>query len=338
MIKGGIVKIRFIIALFAMGIVSCASTDSQALDFSLVKGIKLPEVSIKDFDIKGISLKDIDFLFDIEIKNPYPLGLKLAKVDFKVDVEKKQLFSTSTTSGFTVKARGTAVTPLVLNLEYAKIAGIVKDYKEKEYLVCDISGELHIPLPKLPGLPGTFKFPFKVSKKIPAIKPSVAIHNFKVKAPSMADIQAAIRQSGRNLDADKIFGAIGSMIKGKSINPKELGLADLDLKMDVNFDIKLKNDTRAKLLFNNLNYDFSMNGEKVFRGDTAKTQSVGDTLIISVANQLSSKSLGKGVLRVFEDRKGIFKVRGETFINLPAEIKKAPLKLSFDEGGNFGLN
>ena len=192
--------------------------------------------------------------------------------------------------------------------------------------------------PKLPGLPATFKFPFKVSKKIPAIKPSVAIHNFKVKAPSMADIQAAIRQSGRNLNADKIFGAIGSMIKGKSINPKELGLADLDLKMDVNFDIKLKNDTRAKLLFNNLNYDFSMNGEKVFRGDTAKTQSVGDTLIISVANQLSSKSLGKGVLRVFEDRKGIFKVRGETFINLPAEIKKAPLKLSFDEGGNFGLN
>ena len=53
----------------------------------------------------------------------------------------------------------------MLNLEYSKIAGIVKDYREKEYLVCDISGELHIPLPKLPGLPKTFKFPFKVSKK-----------------------------------------------------------------------------------------------------------------------------------------------------------------------------
>ncbi len=325
------------IFLSCAAVVMCASSESPSLNFSLPKGITLPEVRIKDFDIKAISLRDIDFLFDIEIINPYPIGIRLEKVEFKVDIDKNQLFKTTTPSGFKIKANGSAVTPLVLNLEYAKIINIVKDYNKKEYLVCDISGNLIIPLPNIPGLPKTFSFPFNVSKKIPAIRPSVAVHNFKVSAPSREEIQEAIRKAGRNLNADKVFGLFGDLINGKKVNVKEIGLADLDLKLKVNFDLKLKNEAKAKLFFNNLNYDFSINNEKVFRGDTSKTQMVGDTLIISVANELSSKSLGKGVLRIFEERKGLFKIKGETFINLPAEIKKTPLRLSFDEGGDFGL-
>lgn len=323
--------------VFCFAAVMSTSSESDALDFSLPKGIALPEVRIKDFDIKAISLRDIDFQFNIEITNPYPIGIRLEKVDFKVDIDKNQLFKTTTPSGFKIKANGSAVTPLVLNLEYAKIINIIKDYNNKEYLVCDISGKLSIPLPKIPGLPKTFSFPFNVSKKIPAIRPTVAIHNFKVTAPSKAEIQEAIRKAGQNLNADKVFGLLGDLINGKKVNVKEIGLADLDLKLKVNFDLKLKNEAKAKLFFNNLNYDFSINNEKVFRGDTSKTQMVGDTLIVTVANELSSKSMGKGVLQIFEDRKGIFKVKGETFINLPAEIKKKPLRLSFDEGGGFGL-
>lgn len=318
-------------------VVMCVSSESGSLNFSLPKGITLPEVRIKDFDIKAISLRDIDFNFDIEITNPYPIGIRLEKVEFKVDIDKNQLFKTTTPSGFKIKANGSAVTPLVLNLEYAKIINIVKDYNKKEYLVCDISGNLVIPLPNIPGLPKTFSFPFSVSKKIPAIRPSVAIHNFKVTAPSRAEIQEAIRKAGQNLNADKVAGFLGDLISGKKVNVKEVGLADLDLKLKVNFDLKLKNEAKAKLFFNNLNYDFAINNEKVFRGDTSKTQMAGDTLIVTVANELSSKSLGKGVLRIFEERKGLFKIKGETFINLPAEIKKTPLRLSFDEGGDFGL-
>ncbi len=318
-------------------IVMCALGDAGSLQFSIPKGIKLPEVRIKDFDIKAISLRDIDFLFDIEIINPYPIGIRLEKVDFKVDIDKNQLFKTSTPSGFKIKANGSAVTPLVLNVEYAKIINIVKDYNKKEYLICDISGNLSIPLPNIPGLPKTFSFPFNVSKKIPAIRPSVSVHNFKVSAPSKAEIQEAIRKAAKKLNPETIANALGDLLNGKKVNVKEIGLADLDLKLKVNFDLKLKNEAKAKLFFNNLNYDFSINNEKVFRGDTSKTQMVGDTLIVTVANELSSKSLGKGVLRIFEERKGLFKIKGETFINLPAEIKKTPLRLSFDEGGNFGL-
>lgn len=315
----------------------CTSPQSASLNPSLLKKIPLPEVRIKDFDIKSISLRDIDFLFDIEITNPYPVGIRLEKVDFKVDVDKNELFRTTTPSGFKIKAQGSAITPLVLNLEYAKIINIVKDYNNKEYLLCEISGNLLIPLPDIPGLPKTFSFPFNVSKKIPAIRPSVSIHNFKVSAPSRTEIQEAIRKAGQNLNVDKVINFFGDLIGGKKVNIKEIGLADLDLKLKVNFDLSLKNEAKAKLLFDKLNYDFFINDEKVFRGDTSKTQLESATLVVSIANELSSKSLGKSVLKIFEERKGIFKIKGETFINLPPEIKKAPLRLTFDEGGNFDL-
>ena len=58
-----------------------------------------PGATIKKFDIDSISLRDITFLFDIEISNPYPLKLKLDSVDFTFYVEKNQFFKTRTSGG-----------------------------------------------------------------------------------------------------------------------------------------------------------------------------------------------------------------------------------------------
>ncbi|HPJ39092.1 MAG TPA: hypothetical protein PLT75_11645 [Spirochaetota bacterium] len=322
-------KKRIYVLILLCVAVSCASLQSY-ID-------KRPQVRIRDFDIKSISFRDIDLLFDMEISNPYPIGLKLEQVKFRVDIEKNKLFETTTTKGFRIRAAGTESTPLVVNLEYSRIAAIVRDYRNKEYLTCDISGELVIPLPKIPGLPKTYTYPFKVTRKIPAIKPHISIANFRVKAPSMADIQSAIRNSAKNLNPQTVVDFFGRMIKGQSVRPAEIGLDQLDLKLDVNFDIIVKNETRAKLAFEKLSYNFLINNENVFGGNTANTRSVGNTLIVSVANQLSSKSLGKGVLEIFRERKGRFNLKGETFLQLPASIRSEPLKLEINENGNFGL-
>lgn len=329
-------RAKLVTALFTATLVSCASTNVQQTLTS--HGVEMPSVTIKDVDIKGISLRDIDLLFNVEIANPYPVAIKLEKVTFQVDVEQKQLFSVTTPSGFTIEAKGSAATPLVLNIEYTKIIDIVEDFTQKDALLCDISGELSIPLPKLPGLPPTYTHPFKVSKKIPAIKPSVSVDNFRVKAPTMAEIQEMIKISAKkNLKPKAVLGAIGDLLSGESVDPAKVGLEDLDLTLQVSFDIRLKNDARAKISFDTLGYDFSMNGEQVFTGDSSKTQTVGDELIIRVLNKLSSKKLGKGVLEVFKQRRGDFRVRGKASLSLPAEIATAPVELSFDEAGGFSL-
>ena len=60
---------------------------------------KKPEVSLRRFDIDSISLKDITFLFEIELNNPYPVGFKLEDIGFNVQVEGNQLFKTRTKKG-----------------------------------------------------------------------------------------------------------------------------------------------------------------------------------------------------------------------------------------------
>jgi LEA14-like dessication related protein len=125
-------------------------------------GLKMPSVQIKEVTLERISLRDVDLLFRIEIANPYPVALELENVTFDLDVAKNRLFSSTTRSGFKIKAKATASSPLRLNLQYAKIASIVQDFVQKDALVCDISGELRIPLPKLPGLPKLYKHPFRV--------------------------------------------------------------------------------------------------------------------------------------------------------------------------------
>lgn len=328
-------KRTLVLTLMTVAMASCATANVKRTLTDA--GLKMPSVKLKDFDIKGISLRDIDLVFNIEIANPYPIELKLENVTFKVDVEKKQVFTVTTPSGFTVKAKETAVTPLVLNLEYAKIIAIIDDFRTKDVLVCDISGELSIPLPKMPGLPATYKVPFKVTQKIPAIMPSITVENVKFKAPSQKEIAEMLKKSvQKNLSPKKIFGAIGGLLSGKTIDPKALALEDLDLPLQVDFDIKLKNNAKAKLVFDKLEYDFTMNGEAVFGGNSGKTRTEGDTLIVSVQNILSSKKLGASLLKLFKERKGTFKVHGGSSLNLPL-IRATPIELKFEEAGNFGL-
>lgn len=337
-------KTRFVPLLLTLLLMSCGTT---GVGKKLEKvGLKMPSVRIKQVRVKGISLRDIDLLFDVEISNPYPVGLTLDKVSFKVDVEKKQLFAIDTPSKFTIKAKGAAVTPLVLNLEYTKIIGLVKDYTSKEMLLCDISGELHIPLPKLPGLPPVYQHKFKVSQQIPAIKPSISLANFKVKAPSVKEIADMIKKMvqknvKKNLEPKKIFGMLGGLLSGKKppspASMIKVGLEDLDLPLQVNFDIKVKNDAKAKISFEKLGYDFTINGVPVFSGNTNKTQVDGDTLIISVMNTLSSKKLGQGLIEVFKQRVGKFGIRGKASIKLPAAISSSPVQLDFNEAGSFNL-
>ncbi len=325
-------KSKIFLILTVLLVATCASLTSFIN--------KRPEVKIKDFDIKAISFKDVDLLFNIQISNPYPVGIKLNRVKFKVDIENKQLFSTVTPKGFQIKAGGTATTPLDVNLIYMKIIKIIRDYKKKEYLNCKISGEISIFLPKIPGLPKTYAFPFTLNKKIPAIKPKISIANFKVKAPTLKEIEQAIKKAGKKIAAKKISDIFGNMLKGKSTslkNIKKIGLKDLDLKLKINFDLKIKNDSRAKLFFKNLSYNFFMNNYNVFNGNTKDSRSVGNTLIMHVVNELSSKNLAQSVLDVFKKRSGSFKLKGQTFIKLPDSIKRDPLPLRFDEKGLFKM-
>jgi hypothetical protein len=261
-------------------------------------------------------------------------------VKLKFSVEGKQFFETETSKGFSVKAKGSADNIFTVNLKYADIIAILKDYSQKEYLATVIDTEIIIPVPQAvqtPMLPKSFSFKYSLSKKIPALKPNVSVANFSIAQPTLAEVTSALKKSGKqNIDANKALGMFTDIISGKQpdkvIDPKSI-----DLKLKVNFDIELKNDSKAKLSFSSLNYNFAINSSQLVQGNTTKIENRGDKQVLTVSNEFSTRSLAGPVLDALKAKRGAFLVKGATFIKLPDEIKKDPVKLSFSEGGNFDI-
>ncbi|HOP64939.1 MAG TPA: hypothetical protein PK906_16290 [Spirochaetota bacterium] len=330
---------KTIIIIMISLLVPVFSYNSEAFELpDQISGFKIPKPTAKivRFDIDSISLKDITLLFDIEINNPYPVKLKLSTVKAAFFVENKQFFKTQTDK-LKIKARGKATTRLFVNIKYEDMAKIVKDYNKKDSLECVIDMVIVLPLPKsVHKMAKDVTFKFKLKKEVPTIKPEINIANFKVIKPSTAEIEAALKRAKKKLNADSIKNMFGAIIDGK--NPsKIIDPSDLDLKLKVNFDIVMKNKTKAAMIFKDLNYNFNVNSSKLVDGFTKDIQNRQGEYILGVNNEFSSKALGNAILKAFKDGKGNYTLTGHSFVKLPDKIKKEPLKLKFNENGVFNL-
>ena len=329
-------KIFFTISLFVI----MASTNIGAFELpDSISGYKVPKptAEIVNFDIDSISLTDITLLFDVEITNPYPVKLSLSRVESAFFVENKQFFKTSTDK-LKIKAKGKETTRLFVSLKYADMANIVKDYKNKDSLECVVDMVVVLPLPKsVSRVAKEIPFKFKLKKEIPTIKPEINIANFNVVKPSLEDIEEAIKKARKqNLNADAVKNMFGAILDGK--NPaKVIDPSELDLKLKVNFDVVMKNSTKAALFFNDLNYDFKVNNSKLVDGSTKDIQNKAGEYILSISNEFSSKALGASILKAFKDGKGDFALTGYSMVKFPDKIKKTPLKLNFNETGALSI-
>lgn len=309
---------------------------------SLVANLPKPTATLDRFDIKQISLRDITFTFEIGISNPYVIDLTLAGVDLDFSVEGNKVFRTTAARGFSVKAKGKTAATFEVTLTYDSMIKLIRDYSHRDYLVCDTEGMIRIPIPDLlQGLPPSVDLPFKLSRKIPAIKPKVNIARFTVTVPGVAEVKKSLENSAlnaaKNLDAKKVWKMFNSLAAGKEVLKPVIRPDEIDLKFKVGFEIELHNETKAPLDFESLQFSFLVNSSPLVQGSTAKITKSGATTILRVVNEFSSKSLTPDVLNAFRTGTGNFSLVGSTSLRLPPEILAHPLQLEFKEDGAFKL-
>ncbi len=296
-----------------------------------------PTAEIRRFQVESITLRDVTFLFELAVKNPYPLGLSFSGMTLDFSVEGSKVFSAASKGGFKVAAKKEKSNTFTVTLEYDAIIKLVKNYATKEWLDTVIDGVLVIPLPKLPGLPKNVKFSYKLEKKIPAIKPKVAIVGFTVKPPTAAQIAQAAVKAGKKTDPAKAQRVFADVLAGKKPSEPVIDPAELDVPLSVSFTIEIRNEAKGKLSFDRLGYELYVNGERLVVGESSNVVREEARTLITVTNTFSSKRLSKGVRAVFSDRKGSFAVKGKAAVKLPDEIRKEPIPLGFDESGSFFL-
>ncbi|MEJ5189961.1 MAG: LEA type 2 family protein [Breznakiellaceae bacterium] len=305
--------------------------------FPLWAQLAKPSAEIKRFELQSMTLRDVTFLFELAVKNPYPLGLSFSGMSLDFSVEGSKVFSTQSQGGFSIPANQEKSNTFTVTLTYEAIMKLVKDYTSKEWLNTVIDGVLLIPLPKMPGLPPDIKFTYKLEKKIPAIKPEVRLLNFSVEPPTADQISQALIKAGKKADPGKARQVFTDILSGKKPEAPVIDPAELDLPLSVSFTLEIRNDAKAALVPQKLGYELFINGESLVIGDAPTITSEGSRTLIKVTNTFSSKRLSQGIRAIFAERKGTFEIRGNATIKLPDEIRKEPVPLAFREGGAFSL-
>lgn len=324
-----------------IGLVLCLcalSSSLWAFDFpKLPVDLPRPTAEIKRFQVEAISLRDVTFLFDLAVKNPYPVQLSFKGMTLGFTVEGAKVFTATSQGGFSVPANGEKTNTFTVTLAYEAIIKLVKDYISKDWLTTVIDGTLVIPLPNISGLPPDITFKYNLTKKIPAIKPRVAVLNFTVLPPTREQVAEAIAQAGRTVDTGKALGVFKAVLEGKKPPAPVIDPADLDVPLTVNFTIEIKNEAKGPLSFDKLGYELAVNGERLVVGESTKIVKEPGRDLVTVSNVFSSAKLSRNIKALFSARKGTFGVKGSASVKLPDEIRKEPIPLSFDEAGSFSV-
>jgi len=323
----------------------CVASAQAGFDMNklapLTTKLPKPTATLEKFDIKQISLKDITFTFGIGIANPYLVNLTLNGVDIDFSVESNKITHTTAAQGVVIPSKGKQTNYFDVTITYESIIQLVKDYTSHDFLKCDTDVVLKIPLPKIKGLPKTADFSFRLSQKIPAIKPKVSIAKFSVTLPTEQDVKASLQKAAttavKSLDAKKVQAMFSTILQGGTVPAPVVKPQDIDLKFKVGFDIVLQNEAKAQFDFTSLDFNFQVNSNQLITGAASQVQKTGTTTIIHVVNEFSSKNLNPSVLNAFKTGAGSFSLSGNTVLQLPPTIVNHPLKLEFKEDGNFKL-
>lgn len=325
---------RAALRLAAAALLSCSAAFLAAID------IPKPSAEVRSFRLEAMSLRDVTFRIELAVKNPYPVGLSFDGMTLSFTVEGSKVFTAATRGGFKVGARSEKSNSFDVKLAYDAIIKLVKDYVGKDWLDTVVDGTLVIPIPKVPGLvglPPNVSFAYRFERKIPAIKPRVAVVGFSVKPPTQAQVASAIAKAGKKADPGKALGAFRSVLEGKKPDSAIIDPADIDVPLTVSFTIEVANEAKGPLSFDKLGYELYVNGERLVVGESAEVERRGSSMLITVDNSFSSKKLSKGVRTIFADRSGSFGVKGSASIKLPDQIRKEPIALEIDESGTFSL-
>ena len=112
-----------LVSFFAFFISSCAMLTQDLL--------KDPEVSIANFEMTNITLKDISINLKLNIKNPNPIPLNLGKVNYALNFSGKKVTEGVFDKGIDIPATGNGEVVIPLKFEYNAIGSLLDGFIKK---------------------------------------------------------------------------------------------------------------------------------------------------------------------------------------------------------------
>lgn len=204
----------------AMLIASCATLEKQ---------IGRPEVSMGGVRIVDMSLAGAQLAFDLDIRNPNPVGLSLRGLSYRLAIQDKPLFDGNQSNTLRIGANGTSRVTLPFTLRYEDVLGSLAALRSSQELRYRISGEADFGLIALPyAKAGSFSLP-----KLP----DVSVQSLRVNRITLsgAELALGLKVSNANAFPVRLNGiryelklADASLIRGESARPLSVGARNSD--------------------------------------------------------------------------------------------------------------
>ena len=112
-----------LVLAFIVSLLSGCETLEQALN------LRKPDASLKGLKFGDVSLKSATLIFDVEVKNPYPVALPLVNIDYGLTSGSNKLFSGEASIESSIPARSSKVLSLPVSVSYLDIFNAFKGIK-----------------------------------------------------------------------------------------------------------------------------------------------------------------------------------------------------------------
>jgi LEA14-like dessication related protein len=154
-------------------------------------GIEEPKVRISKTKLTGLTFDQADLVFDIEIKNPNPIGISLTGFDYDLVLNSISFLKGDQNKQIEIKPNDVNTIQLPLSLIYQNIYKTYRSLKNEDKINYSLKTGLSFNLPVL----GVMKIPVSTSGKIPSIRiPTISLQSIKLKRINLtgADFELAI--------------------------------------------------------------------------------------------------------------------------------------------------
>jgi LEA14-like dessication related protein len=147
--------------------------------------VKPPEVSISSFNYTGINESHADFVINLRVKNPNPVGINFSGLEYKIDLAGKQLASGRNDNGVKIAASGESPVAVPVQVAYQDLIAIYDSTKGQDQVPYMVSCQVDIQTPI-----GKVPVPIAMSGNLPVIRPpKIAEVSLKVRKLTLLGVQ-----------------------------------------------------------------------------------------------------------------------------------------------------
>ncbi|BDA78754.1 hypothetical protein LPTSP3_g16840 [Leptospira kobayashii] len=321
---------QLIVCIFTFTIVNCSVLGV------LKDKVPKPEFSFESLNIKEITLTDITLNMVTSVENPYPLSLPKSLLEMDLNIEGTKLSHISTDLG-AIESKKTKDLSFEIKIKYEDIVKLYQKIPGKALLTVGIDGNLKVPLPSSLAMVGqdSISFPFQKQREIPAVLPSVDIKNFKILIPTKDQITSSANTS---TVANTAISFLDGLLSGKSKtqaaqSAASAGLSNLDLKLNTEFDLNFQNKAASELLFQDLNYDLKLGGEKFLNGTPKEIINNGKESIVKVNTAFPVNTISSGLYKTIQSKTAGFDLNGGSGLQVPGLGET--MKFNYAKNGKF---